>query len=81
MRRISLIRLVVVSLACAPLTAQSASRSHAPSAKAPEKNKATPLLPGKPIEPMEAPERTPAAGWSGFYFGVNAGAAASETNR
>lgn len=31
--------------------------------------------PGRPIEPMAAKEEKPHAGWSGFYGGLNAGAA------
>jgi len=37
-------------------------------------------LPGKPIEPKAERDEKPAAGWAGFYFGLNAGAAGRETN-
>ncbi|WP_424363188.1 hypothetical protein [Methylocystis parvus] len=80
MGSISLIRLAVAALAFGPLVTQAASRPLAPAARTPKKT-ANPLLPGKAIAPIEAPEKTPATGWSGFYFGVNAGAARSETNR
>lgn len=81
MGRISLIRLAVVALAFLPLATLAASRTLAPAVKAAAKKTGNPLLPGKAIEPIDEPEKTPAAGWSGFYFGVNAGAARGETNR
>jgi hypothetical protein len=42
---------------------------------------ATLLIPGKKIEPLKAVEEGPAARWSGFYFGLNAGAAASKNGQ
>lgn len=32
-----------------------------------------------PIEPMEAREEKPRAGWNGFYSGLNAGAGLNDT--
>lgn len=81
MIRISLIRLAAISLAFAPLATEASSRSLSPAPKAAGKTTTRPLFPGKPIEPIEAPEKAPAADWSGFYFGVNGGGARSETNR
>lgn len=42
---------------------------------------AAPLLSGKPIAPVAAPETPKGAGWNGAYFGVNGGAATGASNR
>ncbi|MDJ0447528.1 hypothetical protein [Methylocystis sp. JR02] len=43
--------------------------------KAERGRKADVPLHGRPIEPMTKKEEKPHAGWSGFYGGLNAGAA------
>ncbi|WP_442756540.1 hypothetical protein ACNHKD_08000 [Methylocystis sp. JAN1] len=82
MGRFSLICLAGLFVALAPFAAQAASRglAHAPKTAAAKKAEASPPS-ARPIEPIEAPEKAPGAGWSGFYFGVNAGAARAETIR
>ncbi|KAF2990109.1 hypothetical protein OGR47_11655 [Methylocystis sp. MJC1] len=46
---------------------------HGPEADS--RRKADIFLPRRAIEPMAAKEEKPRAGWSGFYGGLNAGAA------
>jgi hypothetical protein len=77
-------RLLIICLVglVAPLATQAASRDVSRPAKTlTTKKAARPLVAGGPIEPMKAPEERSGVGWSGFYFGLNAGAAASEANR
>jgi hypothetical protein len=63
-----------------PFASQAAERP--PAAKNHDARKsAAPPLSGKPIEPIDKSETAPRAGWSGAYFGVNAGAALSDANR
>lgn len=84
MRRTSIICLASLLLASAPPGSKAASRDAAQaSRRAAEKAARTEssLLPGKPIKSAKPPEEKPHAGWSGFYFGLNAGAAAGGANR
>lgn len=60
---------------------QAANREATRGVKVAARKAAAPFLPGKKIEPLKATEENQATGWSGFYFGLNAGAAASETGR
>jgi hypothetical protein len=65
-----------------PFASQAAERNGPPAAKNHDARKsAAPPLSGKPIEPMDKSEKVPRAGWSGAYFGVNAGTALSDANR
>ncbi|QGM96186.1 hypothetical protein [Methylocystis parvus] len=63
--------------------AGAAPREAAGRAKAEAAKKAgNSFLADKPVAPVAAPvTEEPAKHWSGFYFGLDAGAAASETNR
>jgi hypothetical protein len=65
-----------------PFASQAAERNGPPAKKNHDVRKATaPLLSGKPIEPAEASEEPPRAGWNGAYFGVSAGAAMRDADR
>lgn len=65
-----------IAVAAAPALANALGRAPAMRApKAESGRKADIPLHGRPIEPMTGKEEKPRAGWSGFYGGLNAGAA------